>query len=223
MKTKDTKKGFRLINIIFVIIILIVFAGIYIPTLGRHPGKKHYNNMQCSSNLKQIGFALIMYSNDNDGKFPTDTAGPMKALSLLYPKYISEKKVFRCPSDKLVTKESNASIMEGIAFTANQCSYGYDNTHTQADDPGVGLASDRPPTTIDDVNCSPNHGGKPAVGGGTPGKGQNVVYLDGHVEFVSSPLAGWYDASGNRENIWMLEKKVGAGGATDTYIRHDGK
>jgi len=41
------------------------------------------------------------------------------------------------------------------------------------------------------------------------------------VEFVNSPLAGWYDSDGTtRDNIYLDNAAVTGG--TDTYILHDG-
>ena len=69
---------------------------------------------------------------------------------------------------------------------------------------------------------SPNHGGTVnAIGtADIAGYGQNVVYVDGHVEWVASPTAGWADASGNRDNIYNDNGAVTGG--TDTFILQDG-
>ncbi len=89
-------------------------------------------------NLRQIGLGLIMYSNENNETFPSDTTA-MTALNKLYPDYVSERKAFKCPSDNLVTDAENANITAGDAFEKDECSYGYDRTHTPADDPGVAI------------------------------------------------------------------------------------
>ena len=207
-------------RILYIIGCIIGCIGLFILMLSNlGVDKESAKSTQCASNLKQIGLALIMYSNENDEKFPYE-------LSDLYPEYISEKKIFRCPSDKLVTVKANASIEEGVPFTKNQCSYGYDPTHTQADDPGVALASDRPSYTADNIIMnanSPNHGGtvSPVGVADIPGRGQNVVYLDGHVEFVSTTSAGWYDKDGNRDNIFV--DNIDEGTRTDSYIVHEGQ
>ncbi|MDP6924459.1 MAG: hypothetical protein R2568_08290 [Candidatus Scalindua sp.] len=80
------------------------------------------------------------------------------------------------------------------------------STH-KSDDADVALLADRPPA--DTTQSSDNHNAR----------GQNVVYVDGHVEFVSSPLAGWYSSDGTtRDNIFTDDSTAG----TDTYIIHDG-
>ncbi len=132
--------------------------------------------------------------------------------------------MFRCPSDSIfVTPTTNAGITQGTAFTKSQCSYGYDNTHGPADDSGVPIAADRPTngagnTTPTAGSNSPNHGGTidAVANGDTAGNGQNLVYIDGHVEWVSSTAGGWADSSGTRDLIYQ-----GSGSGTDTYILQD--
>ncbi|MDR4505201.1 MAG: hypothetical protein MRK01_10480 [Candidatus Scalindua sp.] len=174
-----------------------------------------------------MGLGLIMYANDNNETFPTGT-DPMTDLNLLYPDYISERKSFRCPSDNLVTVVLNSGIREATKFTKAQCSYGYDPAHSMADDPGTALASDRPTNsaanvpTASLVDNSPNHGGTTAAAGtaDTAGTGQNVLYIDGHVEWVGTPTAGSYDLTGNREDIYTDNSATYFG--SDTFIRMDG-
>ncbi len=163
-----------------------------------------------------------MYSNENNETFPNQTDA-MTSLNLLYPTYVSERKVFKCPSDNLVTVAENANITAGDAFEKDECSYGYDSTHSPSNAAGVALAGDRP--TNDNTNTptdarSPNHGGTVNAAGTTDmaGDGQNLVYIDGHVEWVASQNAGWSDAASNRDNVYVNDSAAG----TDTYILHDG-
>jgi prepilin-type processing-associated H-X9-DG protein len=46
------------------------------------------------NNLKQIGLALHMYSQDNNENFPDD-------ISALYPNYVGDMRIFICPSSKV--------------------------------------------------------------------------------------------------------------------------
>ncbi len=219
LKYQSNNDGFTLIELVIVIFIILILAGILLPTFSkvRETGRR----TQCASNLKQIGLGLFMYSNENNETFPTG-ATAMTALNTLYPDYVSERKAFMCPSDNLVTDAENANITEGDAFEKDECSYGYDRTHGPADGSGVAIAGDRP--TNDDTNAptnnrSPNHGGTVRAYNtdDVPGYGQNLVYIDGHVEWVASQNAGWADTNGNRDNVY-----TGSGGGTDTYILQDG-
>ncbi len=223
MRIPKFSKGFTLIELLVVIAIIGILAGILLPVLSR--ARESARKTQCASNAKQIGMGLIMYANENNESFPSDTAysgasPAMRGLNLLYDTYVSDNKVFNCPSDTTVTGATNAGMSASTsggteAFSSTQSSYGYDRAHTQADDADVALLADRPPGTPDATTSTANHNGR----------GQNVVYIDGHVEFVNSPLAGWYAADGTtRDNIYLNaagSAAVSAGG-TDTAILHDG-
>ncbi len=218
MKIPRFNKGFTLIELLVVIAIIGILAGILLPVLSR--ARESARKTQCASNVKQIGMGLIMYANENSEQFPSDSAydgasPAMRGLNLLFDTYVSDKRVFNCPSDTTVsnaTQDENmdtASSSTTEAFDSNECSYGYDRDHTQVDDAGIALAADRPPATPSSTASSANHNGR----------GQNVVYVDGHVEFVNTPLAGWYAADGTtRDNIFVDDSTAD----TDTYIVHDG-
>jgi prepilin-type N-terminal cleavage/methylation domain-containing protein/prepilin-type processing-associated H-X9-DG protein len=217
MRMPKFNKGFTLIELLVVIAIIGILAGILLPVLSR--ARESARKTQCMSNVKQIGMGLIMYANENSETFPSDSAysgsaPAMRGLNLLYDTYVSDNKVFNCTSDTTVTGASNAGMSVSTsggteAFTSTQSSYGYDRSHTQADDADVALAADRPPATPSATASTANHNSR----------GQNVVYVDGHVEFVNSPLAGWYSSDGTtRDNIYTSGSATG----TDTYIIHDG-
>ena len=226
MKVPGLNKGFTLIELLVVIAIIGILAGILLPVLSR--ARESARSTQCASNVKQIGMGLIMYANENSEAFPSSTADAMLSLNLLFPNYISDQRVFKCPSDTFVTATTNAGIAAATKFTKNQCSYGYDYTHTQADDADVAILADRPTNTsanvpVDPSENSPNHGGtvNPAGTADVAGRGQNVLYLDGHVEFMSTPNGGWFSADGiTRDDIYG--DNAATTGGTDTAILHDG-
>jgi prepilin-type N-terminal cleavage/methylation domain-containing protein/prepilin-type processing-associated H-X9-DG protein len=227
MKMPKFNKGFTLIELLVVIAIIGILAGILLPVLSR--ARESARKTQCMSNIKQIGMGLIMYANENNENFPSSTTSgnvSMRSLNLLWPDYVSDPRTFNCPSDTSVTTATNAGITEADPFDKDECSYGYDRLHTQADDADVALAGDRPTNDASNLPTSansPNHGGTVSAVGtaDVAGRGQNVVYVDGHVEFIISQNAGWYASDGTtRDDIY--DDDAATTGGTDTYILQDG-
>jgi len=62
------KRAFTLIELLVVIAIIALLLAILMPALQRV--KKQANGVACRSNLKQIGVAFNMYTEDNERKFP---------------------------------------------------------------------------------------------------------------------------------------------------------
>jgi prepilin-type N-terminal cleavage/methylation domain-containing protein len=83
---------FTLIELLVVIAIIAILAAFLLPALAR--ARENARQASCTSNLKQISTALIMYRQDNDFNM-----APW--ISHLYrEKVLSTKRIFRCPSDK---------------------------------------------------------------------------------------------------------------------------
>jgi len=67
------KKGFTLIELLVVMVIIALLVGLLLPALAR--AKEEARKTQCRSNLRQIGYAIQMYSNDNGGYWPVMGGG----------------------------------------------------------------------------------------------------------------------------------------------------
>ena len=106
--SSHARPGFTLIELLVTIGIIVVLAGLLLPTLGR--AKKAAHRVKCVSNLKQIGIAMKLYSHDYAEFFPTfDAANPRNQITGTNPEglnmlfrndYLTSTKVYICPSTK---------------------------------------------------------------------------------------------------------------------------
>jgi prepilin-type N-terminal cleavage/methylation domain-containing protein/prepilin-type processing-associated H-X9-DG protein len=102
---KHDRRGFTLIELLVVIAIIAILAAILFPVFAK--ARENARMASCKSNMKQIGLALAMYTQDYDETYPT-SIGPdattlgnrtrVYSLERIAP-YIKNDGIFRCPSD----------------------------------------------------------------------------------------------------------------------------
>jgi type II secretory pathway pseudopilin PulG len=65
--------GFTLVELVLVLVVVFVLATLLIPPTTGHGGPSI--RIKCLSNVKQIGYGLIQYGNENNDRLPEASAG----------------------------------------------------------------------------------------------------------------------------------------------------
>jgi prepilin-type N-terminal cleavage/methylation domain-containing protein len=114
------KRGFTLIELLVVIAIIAILMSILIPAMSR--AQKQARAVVCQSNLKQWGAIWVMYTDDNNGNFPTRMSDTGRWINVLYNYYYKNPKMRVCPMVKKraleVSGSGDLTIMGGDALTS---------------------------------------------------------------------------------------------------------
>jgi prepilin-type N-terminal cleavage/methylation domain-containing protein len=114
MRLSKRRQGFTLIELLVVIAIIAIIASLLLPALAK--SKEKAKGAKCFSNGRQLGFALMMYAEDNQEQLPSPRAftplndDGLRLMCYQYggtarkqlKRYLSKSAdCFWCPSDKM--------------------------------------------------------------------------------------------------------------------------
>lgn len=137
-RPRASRRGFTLLELLVVIGIIAVLAGLLLPALlsARESGRR----ARCVSNLRQLSLAMVVYTDDSNGKLPpffggtivtngggngihlkVHTHGKWSMPSCIGP--VNNLALLTCPSDKQPAKISTFDT-SGTAIQV-PCSYTY--------------------------------------------------------------------------------------------------
>ncbi len=92
-------RGFTLLELLIVIVILGLLAALLFPALAM--AMETANRTSCANNLRQLGLALRLYANHNEACYPVEDqcGNPQSVLvPALVPHYVQDVRLFYCPS-----------------------------------------------------------------------------------------------------------------------------
>ena len=101
-----SSRGFTLIELLVVVAIIAIVAAILFPVFGR--AREDAPRSSCQSNLKQLGLAVMQYTQDYDERFPwshrlpyTGVLATPQTPGQLLDSYVKSQQIWRCPSDTI--------------------------------------------------------------------------------------------------------------------------
>lgn len=125
-KEKLSPPGFTLIELLVVVAIIAVIAALLLPALGKM--QESGRTAQCLSNMRQMGIAVRLYAQDNDGLLPwgksagsgsvwSDAIAPYAGVEGPAGSWSTPIGVMECPSARF----DSVPLAWGKGYAMNDC------------------------------------------------------------------------------------------------------
>ena len=199
--------GFTLFELLAVIATIGILAAILLPALAR--SREAARRASCLANMAQLGMVLKMYAEEHDRNLPwSGGGGNADCLLALRGDYVTDEKIFFCPSDTNVTdgefiEREWSTRLNGDGEGRNdddarpslRQSYDYFGAYTKAPlrYPHPSMPMPAVPLMWD-ITIVPNSSKPASYSDGSFNhvpSGGNVVMMDGSVSFVKSE--NWFE------------------------------
>jgi len=172
--SRRKESAFTLVELLVVLAIIAVLAGLLLPVFSK--AKEAGRATACLSNLRQVGIALQLYTQDNNNRLPImrdksfDTNAPptnaLPSVEVVLSNHLGSVKVLRCPSDRHRIYEQT-----GSSYSWNSLLNGQDAEHLTV--MTIDFDPHQIPVFFDKDAFHIARGEKRAV---------NYLYADGHIK-----------------------------------------